>query len=402
MIGRAVAFSVEDLARTALVRILPRSRYRLAAQSDSRFQAFAANTSRIAYRQQGATPAFLLFAGPGQDARAAALAAAAWAEANWRPNAVQRTVRPGVVVVQVAPRSELATSGSLEGAAVPAAVWTVDPDTGRVETQGSPPGSPPAAEIKRAAATLVQGVPAPTLGELDLAERAVMQVRTIAMPRMLTGVVGIVLFLFVLRYGLGGLFSLLTLPALLSGSLVGGPRTTLLVVAGLVINVVMLLGIVLGVALYFNFRNLAFRLPGFSSPVSRTRNLTWGGYVAVLIALAIALDGVLPVAQRGAIAAGPNGQLAHVTANTADDGSETYVLAGGDLTVDLSGWPATEWAGVQFKTSNPSVLTLDSAPSAGGPPVARFGAHEVGAARVDASSADGRYSFQLRVNVVSG
>ena len=402
MIGRAVAFSVEDLARTALVRILPRSRYRLAAQSDSRFQAFAANTSRIAYRQQGATPAFLLFAGPGQDARAAALAAAAWAEANWRPNAVQRTVRPGVVVVQVAPRSELATSGSLEGAAVPAAVWTVDPDTGRVETQGSPPGSPPAAEIKRAAATLVQGVPAPTLGELDLAERAVMQVRTIAMPRMLTGVVGIVLFLFVLRYGLGGLFSLLTLPALLSGSLVGGPRTTLLVVAGLVINVVMLLGIVLGVALYFNFRNLAFRLPGFSSPVSRTRNLTWGGYVAVLIALAIALDGVLPVAQRGAIAAGPNGQLAHVTANTADDGSETYVLAGGDLTVDLSGWPATEWPGVQFKTSNPSVLTLDSAPSAGGPPVARFGAHEVGAARVDASSADGRYSFQLRVNVVSG
>lgn len=87
-----MAFTVEDFARAALIRFLPRSRYRLAAQSDSRFQSFASNTARIAYRQQGATPALLLFSGPGQDAGAAATAAAAWAEANWRPNAVQRKV----------------------------------------------------------------------------------------------------------------------------------------------------------------------------------------------------------------------------------------------------------------------------------------------------------------------
>jgi hypothetical protein len=73
-------FSAEDLARTALVRILPRSRYRLAAQTDARFQSFAANATRIAYRQQGATPSFLLFSGPGQNPHSAAMAAASWGE----------------------------------------------------------------------------------------------------------------------------------------------------------------------------------------------------------------------------------------------------------------------------------------------------------------------------------
>src|SRR5690348_18203982 len=94
------AFSVEDLARAALIRILPRSRYRLAAQSDSRFQAIAPSTSRIAYRQQGATPAFLLFSGAGQDPTAAALSASAYAQATWRPHAIQRTSRPVAAVAQ--------------------------------------------------------------------------------------------------------------------------------------------------------------------------------------------------------------------------------------------------------------------------------------------------------------
>jgi len=107
-----LGFTVEDLARTALLRIVARNRFRLAAQSDSRFQSFAKNTARIAYRQQGGTPAFLLFSGPGHDPRAAAIAAAAWAEANWRPNAIQRSVRPGVLVVQVAPGPQLITAGA--------------------------------------------------------------------------------------------------------------------------------------------------------------------------------------------------------------------------------------------------------------------------------------------------
>ncbi len=137
-----MTFSVEDLARAALVRIIPRSRYRLAAPTDARFAPFARDSSRIAYRQQGATPAFLIFSGPGQDARAAATAAATWAEANWRPNAIQRRVRPGVVVVQVAPAGELTTPGLLASTAVPAAIWTVDSESGKVDTAGQPPGSP--------------------------------------------------------------------------------------------------------------------------------------------------------------------------------------------------------------------------------------------------------------------
>jgi hypothetical protein len=397
-----LAFTVEDLARTALVRILPRSRYRLAAQNDSRFQGFASNTTRITYRQLGPTPSFLLFSGPGQDARAAATAAATWAQANWRPNAVQRTVRPGVVVVHVAPGPQLTTAGPVVGAAVPAAVWTVDSETGRVEVAGNPPGSPPKAHLKRAAAALMQGLPAPSLGELDLAERAVMQVRTIAMPRMVTGLMALVFCFFALRYGLGGLFSLAILPSMLSSGLGGAPAETLLAIGALMLNVVMLAGILLGVGLYFNFRNLAFRLPGFSSPVTRTRNLAWGGYVAAIIGLAIVIDGVLPAAERASVVHAVQDQVAHVTATVDDDGGEIQVTSGGDVTVDLTGWPSAEWSDVEFKTSNPSVLSLDTTPPVSGPPIARFGAHQAGVARVDATSTDGRYSFQLRVDVVTG
>jgi hypothetical protein len=397
-----VAFTVEDLARTALVRILPRSRYRLAGQGDSRFQTFASNASRIAYRQQGATPAFLIFSGPGQDPRAAATAAAAWAEANWRPNAVQRTVRPGVVVVQVAPHAELTTAGPVIGSVVPAAIWTVDSETGRVEVAGNPPGSPSGGAVRSAATALIQGQPAPSLGQLDLAERAVMQVRTVGMPRgFVGGAISICLVLIALRYGLGGVFSLFALPSILASAGSGHlAYSTALVYLGLIVNVLLLAGILLGAALLFNFRNLAFRMPGFSSPVSRTRTATWTGFVVVMIGLAVVLDGVLPAAERSSAQDLNQGQYAHVIATAADDGTETYVALGGDLTVDLSSWPSSEWPGVQFKTSNPSVLTLVTPPTTSAPPTARFSASQTGAARVDAASADGRYSFQLRVNVI--
>ena len=397
-----MAFTVEDLARTALVRILPRSRYRLAAHTDARFQSFASNTARIAYRQQGATPAFLLFSGPGQDPSAGATAAAAWAEANWRPNAIQRKVRPGVVAVQVAPGAELTTAGLVAGAAVPAAVWTVDSETGAVELAGYPPGSPSGAEVKRAAVALAKGLSAPSLGELDLAERALMQTRTIAVPRMLGGVAGILLVLFALRYGFGGLSSLFLLSSLLGAGPVGSlPGGKALIIGGLVVNVLILVGILLGLGVLFNVRNLAFRMPGFSSAAPRTRTLTWVGYAAVMIGLAVVLDGVIPAAERTSVQNAAGGQYQHVTTTAADDGTETIVAVGGDLTVDLSEWPSSEWPGVQFKASNPSVLTLDATPSTGAPPVARFTAHQVGTSRVDGASADGRYSFQLRVTVIS-
>jgi hypothetical protein len=149
----------------------------------------------------------------------------------------------------------------------------------------------------------------------------------------------------------------------------------------------------------FNVSNLAARLPGFSSPTPRTRTITWVGYAAIMVGLAVVLDGVIPAIER----TGPQNasQYAHVAVSATDDGSETFVIVGGDLTVDLSAWPSSEWAGVQFKTSNPSILSLVQPPSTGGAPLALFVANQVGASRVDAASADGRYTFQVRVNVIA-
>jgi hypothetical protein len=391
-------FDVEEFARAALVRILPRSRYRLAAQNDARFQSFAGNTVRIAYRQQGGTPAFLLFCGPGQNPQSAAMAAAAWAEANWRPNAIQRRVRPGVVVVHVAPGNQLTPAGPVPAAVVPSAIWTVDSATGKVETAGSPPGSPPASDLRRSATSLMRGEAAPTLGELDLAEKGVMHLRTVAMPRFVNAFLGVLLFVFALRYGLAGIGSLMLLPLMLSGGVTqaGGLG---LILAEEVINVLLLAGILLGAGILFNFRNMALRVPGFSSTVPGTRNVVWGAYLAGMIGLAVALDGVVIPAERHPVPTNPSTQYQHVTATVTEDGTDTYVQAGGDLTVDLSGWPSTEWPGVTFKTSNPSVMSLDTPPAEGGHPVAKFGAHQVGTARVEAASADGRYTYLLRVNV---
>jgi hypothetical protein len=391
---------VEDLARAALVRIIPRSRYRLAALSDARFAAFAGNATRIAYRQQGATPAFLIFSGSGQDPGAAASAAAAWAEANWRPNAIQRSVSAGVVVVQVAPGPELAAAGPVPGTAVPAAIWTVDSDSGRTEVAGRPPGSPPAGEVKRAAAGLARGLPAPSLGELDQAERGVMQMRTRAMPQAVGGVVGILLILFALRFGFGAVASLGTLASVLGSPeiLATLPGGSLLVYGALAINLLILAGIVLGLGILFNVRNLAIRVPGFSSAAPRTRTFSWIGYAVVMVGLAVVLNGVTSTVELNGIRNQARNQSAHVTVTATDDGSETFVSVGGDLTVDLSSWPSSEWKGIHFTTSNPTILTLDATPAAGAPAVARYTARAPGAARVDAVSADGRYTFQVRVS----
>ena len=382
---------MEELALSALVRILPRNRSRLAAQNDSRFQAFASNTTRIAYRQQGATPAFLLFSGPGQNPQSAALAAATWAEANWRPNAIQRRVRPGVVVVHVAPPNELTPAGPVAGAAVPSAVWSVDSTTGRVDTASKPPGSPAPSDLRKAAEGLMRGGRVPSLGELDIAERNVMQVRTIGAPRIFTGVVSICLVLVALGFGLRGVYSLFALPTLLATGDVAA-------IGAAVVSVLLLAGILLGLGILLNVRNLAFRTPGFSSPEPRTRNVTWGAYAAVMVALLVAQQGVFPNVLSTRNAGAGQANYLHVSATVDDDGSETYVLVGGELTVDLSGWPSSEWPGVQFKTSNPSVLSLDSTPLPGRP-VARFTPHQAGVSRVDATSTDGRYTFQLRVDV---
>lgn len=282
-------FDAEGLARTALVRILPRSRHRLAAAGDPRFATFAPHCVRVAYRQQGADPAFLIFNGPGQDPRAAALEAARWAEANWRPSAIQRQVRPGVVVVQVGPRSELVPAGPVPGAAVPAAIWTVDSESGRVEVAGRPPGAPPAAEIRRAASALARGQEPPPLGELDLAERALMQGRPRSMPLRVSGVVGLVIVLFAFRFGFSSLRGVLAYATLARTAPVLG-------LLGVIANALLLVGIVLGVGVLLNLGNLAFALPGVSSPDRRVRTLTWAGYAVVMGLLAVTVSYLLPQA----------------------------------------------------------------------------------------------------------
>ncbi|HVH62674.1 MAG TPA: hypothetical protein VNA65_03635, partial [Candidatus Dormibacteraeota bacterium] len=312
-------FSAEDLARTALVRVLGRSRYRLAAQTDARFQSFAGNTVRIAYQQQGRTPSFLLFSGPGQNPHAAAMAAAGWAEANWRPNAIQRRVKPGVVVVHVAPGNQLTPSGPVPGSVISAAVWTVDSATGRVATNGKPPGSPPASEIRRAATSLMRGVPAPSLGELDLAEKGVMQQRMGEMSPLLSYLVRAMLFIFAFRYGLAGVAGLIALPSVLNP---GNRGAASLVTIQLLLSTLLLVGTVFGLALVFNIRGLGYRTPGFSSSTAGVRNLAWGSYAAAMIALAVVYDGVLPSLERQAYANPSHPNYTHVTANVDDDGGE--------------------------------------------------------------------------------
>jgi hypothetical protein len=304
-----------------------------------------------------------------------------------------------VVVVHVAPGNQLIPAGLVNGAAVPAAVWTVDSAAGKVQATGRPPGSPSAGDLKHAADALMRGEPAPSLGELDLAERGLMQLRSVSMPRAVSGLLGIFLFYFAIRYGIGGLLSLMILPSLLgAGSYPSNPGKVI-AVAQLVVNTLLLAGVVLGAGLFFNFRNLALRMPGFSSGSSTARNVSWGAYIAVMIGLALALDVVLPGAERKSGVTASQSEYTHVTSTVADDGGEIYVVVNGDVTVDLSGWPQSEWSGVEFTTSNPSVLSLDSKPADGAAPIAKFTAHQAGASRVSASSTDGRYSFQVRVDV---
>jgi hypothetical protein len=48
-----------------------------------------------------------------------------------------------------------------------------------------------------------------------------------------------------------------------------------------------------------------------------------------------------------------------------------------------------------------ALLSMVQLPSTGGAPLALFVANQVGTSWVDAASADGRYTFQVRVNVIA-
>jgi hypothetical protein len=271
-----MSIEAEELARTALVELIPRRRYRLAGRGDERFAAFAPQCVRIAFQHLGAHPSLLLFCGPAQDPREAARRAAAWAAASWRPSAIQRRVRPGVVAVHVARAGELAAAGPVEGAEAPAVVWTVDAESGAVQAPASPRGGPPAGPVRRAARHLARGGEPAPLGALDVAERGVMQARRGGYaPGTVPSVVGLLLALVALRLAFG------VYGDVVSRQWLALPR-----------DVTLLAGVVGAAALLFDYAGIRGRLPGFSSSRRWVPALSWVGYVAVVLA-ATALLGLL-------------------------------------------------------------------------------------------------------------
>jgi hypothetical protein len=274
-----VSIDAEELARTALVDLVPRQRYRLAGRHDERFSAFAPLCLRIAFQHLGANPSLVLFCGPGQDPREAARQAAAWAAGAWRPSAIQRRVLPGVVAIQVAPAAGLVAAGPVEGTAAPAVVWTVDAGSGDVAAPPGPRGGPSAGAVRRAARHLASGRPVPPLGALDVAERAVMQGRRSYRVGGAPGVVGLVLALVAVRlvFGVYG--------DVVSRQWLALPR-----------DLVLLLGVAGAIALAADYAGVRSRLPGFSSSRRWVPALSWVGYAAAVL-LATALLGLLvPVA----------------------------------------------------------------------------------------------------------
>lgn len=276
------AIDTEDFARTVLVALIPRRRYRTAGRTDERFASFAPLCRRIAFQHLGAHPSLLLFCGPNQDARVAARRAAAWAHANWTPTAIQRQVLPGVVAVHVAPALGLGRPGWVEDAAVPSVVWTVDADSGRVEAPAGPRGGPPARTFAHAARHLAGGGAPASFGELDYAERGIMQVhrRSPAVTRV-PGVAGLVLALLGIRFAFT-----------VWGDIMGGRWLTL------PRDLVLLAGIVGAVALAFDYGGVRGRLPGFSSTRRWVPALTWIGYIAAVVIVAGLLGLLIPRGPR--------------------------------------------------------------------------------------------------------
>lgn len=202
----ALPYSTDDLARAALLRIVPGG-YRLIDDNDPRFTGIRDRFVRLALKHLGGKPSLVGFVDPDVDASAAALALADWATRNLTPNAVQRRVQPGVLVVVVGAGPGTA-SGPVEGAAVPAAVWTVGPGA-RVEARGRPPGTPSPGLVRDVVARLERGEPAPGIGQVDYVERNLMYGR--GGRARAAGLSGTAIILIIL----GVFFGLRFLPALL-------------------------------------------------------------------------------------------------------------------------------------------------------------------------------------------
>jgi hypothetical protein len=268
----------DDVARTALADLVPRQHYRLAGLTDARFAAFAGDVVRVAFQHLGPRPSLVLFSGPGQRPEEAARRAAEWAAASWQPTAIQRRVAPSVVVVQVADRSELAPAGPVEGAAVPAMIWTVDRDRGTVEAPAGLPGGPRAGSVRRAVGDLMAGRPAVPIGVLGAAERELMKGGSRALSgAVVPGIVGLVLVLVGIRLALNVL-----------GDVTGQHWSAL------PRDAILLLGVIGAGLLLSDYGGLRARLPGFSSRRRWVALLSWAGYVAAVVVVAAVAGFVVP------------------------------------------------------------------------------------------------------------
>ena len=166
-------YSADDLALAALLKIVPGG-FRLIDINDERFVGVRDKFQRLALKHLGPKPCLVGFVGPGQDALVAATAVATWAARNLVPTAIQRRVQPGVVVVamDLAPGT---AAGVVAAAPVKTAIWTVE--NGRLRSSGRPPGAPSPALVRGAVASLERGEGPPSIGKIDVAERALMSGR---------------------------------------------------------------------------------------------------------------------------------------------------------------------------------------------------------------------------------
>ncbi|MGB2939183.1 MAG: hypothetical protein WBD38_02630 [Candidatus Dormiibacterota bacterium] len=200
-------YTADDLARAALLRIVP-SGYRLIDASDERFTGIRDRFVRLALKHLGPRPSLIGFTEPGVDPQEAARAAAVWAAENLTPNAIQRRVAPGVLVIAV---DGSARAGPVDGAAVSSAVWTIAPG-GVVEARGRPPGSPSAGLVRDVVKRLERGEAAPGIGQVDYVERNLMYGR--GRRARAAGLSGTAVLLIVV----GLFFGLRFLPALFAGA----------------------------------------------------------------------------------------------------------------------------------------------------------------------------------------
>jgi hypothetical protein len=197
-------YSADDLALAALLKIVPGG-YRLVDINDDRFPGVRDRFQRLALKHLGPRPSLVGFVGPGQDPVAAATAASAWAARNLVPTAIQKRVQPGVVVIAKDPPPGTPT-GMLPGVPARTAIWTVA--NGRLQSSGRPPGAPAASLVRGAVASLERGDGPPSIGKIDVAERALMSGRRTRRSFTLGGGAGIGIFLvgYLLLRTLPGLF----------------------------------------------------------------------------------------------------------------------------------------------------------------------------------------------------